>query len=266
MIIASLWFIKHRNAAKILIGITLIDLLFYSQVTLPATVYSPYKRVDYEAYFKALPSSPDQGSASIPYKLLIENYEPKMMGIWRNTATYHKSLTFDGHNQTQFIGFNWVEQNGGLEFAKENALFYEVSERIDLKKDTLKKSACLWQSDELVKINKDTLQIKKPHIGMNEFSVQVANRSAHSDLLVLNQNYHEGWSARINSKELNIHRVNEAFMAVEIPSESKGKVVFAFDAPFWRKSLWIGGFTWILMMAGILYFLIKRPETLPAER
>jgi hypothetical protein len=266
MILVSLWFLKHRNAAKFFLGVTLIDLLVYSQVTLPATVYSPYKRVDYEAYFKVLPASPDQESASIPYKLLIENYEPKMMGIWRNTATYHKSLTFDGHNQTQFIGFNTVEQNGGLEFAKENPLFYEVSERIVLKKDTLKRSACLWQSDEPVKINKDTLQIKKPHIGMNEFSVMVANRSAHSDLLVLNQNYHEGWSARINGKELNVHRVNEAFMAVEIPSESKGKVLFTFDAPFWRKSLWIGGLAWILLMSAILYFQIKSSETLPAER
>lgn len=247
------WIIWKRKSAKWIVGIVVLDLLIYSQVTLPATVNSPYKRADYEAYFQALPDRPDQSSATVPYKKLIENYEPKMMGIWRNTATYHKSLTFDGHNQTQFIGFNAIEQNKGLEFAKENPLFYEVSEFIDLKKDTLKRPNCLWQIDATISVNEDTLQIAHPTIGFNQFSVKVSNRSKRSDLLVLNQNFHKGWTAKWNGKPLIIHRANKAFMAIEIPAFAKGKVTFTFDAPLWRKSIWITIISWLLLLLTLLW-------------
>ena len=255
----GLWVLWKGRSAKWFVIITVFDLLIYSQVTLPATVYSPYERTDYEAYFNVLPDQPDQQSAIKPYKELVENYEPKMMGIWRNTATYHKSLTFDGHNQTQFKGFNVVEQNGGLEFAKENPLFYEISERIDLKKDTLRRANCLWQVDDKLLINKDTLQISDPVIGYNQFSVKADNPSKRSDLLILNQNFHKGWSAKLNGKPLKIHRANDAFMAVEIPATSKGMVIFNFDAPVWRMSLWIGAFSWMLCV--IFIFWKRRTNT-----
>ena len=252
MCIAACLVIWKRKSVKWLLVLVVLDLLFYSQVTLPATVHFPYKRMDYEAYFKALPEYPHQYSATVPYKELGENYEPKMMGIWRNTATYHKSLTFNGHNQTQFIRFNLVEQNGGLELAKENPLFYEISGRIDLKKDTIKRANCLWKFDEVISINRDTLHIKEPHIGFNTFSIKVENESQKSDLLVLNQNFHAGWSAELNGKLIKIHQANEAFMAVEIPAGQKGKVIFKFDAPIWKKSLWLGGLSWIALFLGLL--------------
>lgn len=240
-------------------GLMVLDLLIYSQITMPATVYAPYTRSDYESYFKALPEIPDQSSARIAYKELVENYEPKMMGIWRNTATYHKSLTFDGHNQTQFIAFNAIEQNGGMPFAKENPLFYEVSERIDLKTDTLKRPHCLWRSDAPLRVNPDTLQVTHPNIGFNRFSVRVVNKSVKSDLLILNQNFHHGWSASLNGRSLRIHRVNEAFMGVVVPPNSKGKIVFEFDAPHWKKSIWVAVFSWILLVTAL--FLIGRKTT-----
>lgn len=246
------WLIRKKKPARWLLGIVVLDLLIYSQITLPATVHSPYKRSDYERYFKKLPNRPDQQSASIPYKELIENYEPKMMGIWRNTATYHKSLTFDGHNQTQFRGFNTAEKNGGLEFAKENPLFYEISERIDLSNDSVKRDNCLWQLHKAIVINPDTLQITNPTIGFNRFSVKVTNRSDRSDILVLNQNFHKGWSARLNEKPLIIHQANDAFMAVKIPPSVEGNVIFAFDAPRWKKSLWISCLGWIFLLAALL--------------
>jgi hypothetical protein len=250
--LATIYVIWKRKPIKWLLVIVVIDLLFYSQVTLPATVHYPYKRTAYEAYFNSLREHPNQHSAKVPYKELEENYEPKMMGLWRNTATYHKSLTFDGHNQTQFIRFNLVEQNGGLELAKENPLFYEISGRIDLKKDTIKRANCLWKFDEVISINRDTLHIKEPHIGFNTFSIKVENESKKSDLLVLNQNFHAGWSAELNGKLLKIHQANEAFMAVEIPADQKGKVIFKFNAPIWKKSLWLGGLSWIALFLGLL--------------
>jgi hypothetical protein len=254
----AIWLIWKKKSVRWILGIMIIDLLVFSQLTLPATVHSPYSRADYEAYFKALPDTPDQHSAAIPYKELIENYEPKMMGIWRNTATYHKSLTFDGHNQTQFKGFNLVEQNGGLEYAKENVLFYEISERIDLNKDTIKRPNCLWHLNTAVSVNKDTLAISNPTIGYNQFSVMVNNRSNRPDLLVLNQNFHKGWSAKLNGNPVKIHRANDAFMAVEIPPFAKGKVTYKFYAPMWRKSLWIGISSWGLLFLTLLYSAFRK--------
>jgi len=262
----ALWVSRQGKSAKWILGLVVLDLMIYSQVTLPATVYSPYKRSDYETYFKTLPHKPDQHSASVPYNELIENYEPKMLGIWRNTATYHKSLTFDGHNQTQFIGFNKTEQNGGLEFAKENALFYEVVERIDLKKDKIKRPNCLWQIDVPVSINQDTLRVSNPTIGYNQFSVQLNNQSKRSDLLILNQNFHTGWSAKMNGKPLRIHRANEAFMAIEIPPFAAGKVTFSFDAPLWRKSLWITASAWCLLVLALLFLAFRKQSNTFAER
>jgi hypothetical protein len=253
-----IWTISKGKSVKWLLIITVLDLLIYSQVTLPATVYSPYLRADYESYFEALSESPDQQSATKPYKELVENYEPKMMGIWRNTATYHKSLTFDGHNQTQFKGFNLVEKNGGLDFAKQNPLFYEVSEQINLKKNTIKRPNCLWHLNTAVSVNKDTLAISNPTIGYNQFSVMVNNRSNGPDLLVLNQNFHKGWSAKLNGNPVKIHRANDAFMAVEIPPFAKGKVTYNFYAPLWRKSLCIGISSWGLLFLSLLYFALRK--------
>jgi hypothetical protein len=266
MCLATVWLIRSPKPLPWLIGLIALDLLLYSQVTLPATVHYPYKRADYEAFFKALPRSVNEQSAAVPYASLIENYEPKMMGIWRNTATYFKSLSFDGHNQTQFKGFNLVEKNGGLDFAKQNPLFYEVAERINLKKDTIKRPNCLTHLDAVgtstscmpFKINKDTLRISNPTIGFNQFSTMVDNRSTQSDLIILNQNFHKGWSARLNGKPLKIHLANQAFMAIEIPPHVKGKVIFSFDAPNWRKSLWISGFSWFFLLLTLLLMNVRK--------
>jgi hypothetical protein len=264
--IPAVWMLWTRKPAHWLIGIVTLDLLLYSQVTMPATVHYPYKSTDYEAYFNSLSQLPDQRSASLPYASLVENYEPKMAGIWRNTATYHKSLSFDGHNQTQFKLFNLAEQNGGLEFAKKNPLFFDVSERIELKKDTVRRPNCLWQFDSAVELNTDTLQITHPVIGFNEFSAHVHNYSKHADVLVLNQNFHKAWSAELNGKPLKVHRANDAFMGVLIPPNVSGKVVFVFDAPVWRKSVWIGVCSWAVFLFVLIGIQFRRSLNLSAKR
>lgn len=256
----ALWKVKKGNNVKYyLIGILVMDLLVYSQITSYHTIHYPIKHKDYAAYFKELPDSIDQNSTEKPYKELIENYEPKIAGLWRNTATYHKVLSFEGHNQTQFIHFNTIERNGGLEMTKENPLFYDVNKKIILsEKDSLQANV-LWHldSDFPVKINPDTLRIKDPVIKLNSFQVYVSNRSEKEDHLILNQNYHHLWEAFINGKEVPVIRANEALMAIVIPAKTSGKVIYKFSSPNLSSSILVSIFSYLLLISGILFLSAK---------
>ena len=258
LIILVLWKLKRDgNIKKYFVIILILDLLIYSQITSKHTIHYATKNADYIAYFKNLPKAIDQKNALKPYKELVENYDPKIEGIWRNTATLHRKLTFDGHNQTQFIHFNEIEQNGGLKMTLENTLFYDINEQAILTKSTRLRPNLLWQIDKEIVINPLSLSIAKPKIAINNFSVEVTNKSSEEDLLILNQNYHRLWKAFINGKEVPIYRANYALMSIIIPKKSMNKVEFRFDSPATKTTLIISIFCYLILFGGIVYLSWK---------
>lgn len=254
---------KPNASARWVVALILCDLLIYSHVTGPYTVYFPYKNREYVHFFKQLPQIINQADAQRPYRLLVENYVPKKEGIWRNTATLFKRLTFDGHNQTQFKQFNVLERNGKMEWAKENSLFYVANKQAG----TYIQPNVLWESEkssDLTSVWSYRCSLYNPHIGLNNFSVRFKNNDRRPALVVLNQNYHALWKATWNGKPVAIRRVNDAFMGVTIPGSGKGKLEYSFDSPALRLSVGIsilGYLAWVFW-----YFFDRKRAVLHTKR
>jgi hypothetical protein len=247
---------KINNFKNVLLLLLVFDLLIYSQVSSSYTIHYPNKNSSYDDYFNNLPLEADQKLTTIPYKNLIENYEPKLEGLWRNTATFHKKLTFDGHNQTQFSKFNQIEKNGNIAYAKENSLMYEISS--DVSTSLIPKANAAWNTkNEKIKINADITIISDFQIGFNSFSAQVKNESPQTDWVVLNQNFHHLWQAKFNGRTIPIHLINEAFIGVEIPAKSTGKLTFEFNSSNLKYAVIIALFSYLIFIALLIFSIFK---------
>ena len=225
----------------------------------------PYKQAEYRSYFMDLPKDINQNDAQQPYSLLKENYDPKIAGIWRNTATLHKRLTYVGHNQTQFASFNALEKEGRFDWLLVNPLFTEakgfnpkiISDKQLAKSIELK--ACLWQWDGPMKaLNSDTMMVKNPKIGFNSFEVTIANTSDREDILLLTQNYHQNWKARLNGKELKIHQANEAIMGIRIPKKTSGRVTVLFESPWFLPSTIAAASAYLFLFTLLIFSYLKK--------
>ena len=260
-IIGLIAYTKVKNFKSVLLIILIFDLLMYSQVSSSYTVHYPIKSSFYKDYFDNLPNYTDQAITNIPYKNLIENYEPKLEGLWRNTATFHKKLTFDGHNQTQFSKFNQIEKNGNIALAKENTIIYELS---FIGSDfSIAKAQTAWNTkNEKITINPVITKIDSVHVGFNHFSAQVNNNSDKSDWVVLNQNFHHLWKAKLNGKNIPIHLINEAFIGIEIPPKSFGKITFEFNSPNLKFSVLVSLMSYGALIIGFIFLFSKRHSNL----
>ncbi len=91
-------------------GLTILDLFIYTQFTATQTIHLHTTQENFVQYFDLLPEGINQKSANIPYKQLTENYEPKQEGVWRNVATFHKSLAFDAAREA-FTSAEYLRQS-----------------------------------------------------------------------------------------------------------------------------------------------------------
>jgi hypothetical protein len=257
-IVTLLAYQKVKHFKAILLALLFIDVFTYSQVSSSYTIHYPIKNETYERYFEKLPIAADQSLNSAPFKQLIENYEPKLEGLWRNTATFHKKLSFDGHNQTQFSNFNQIEKNGHIAIAKENALIYELSYENDL---MIPKAHSAWNfKKEKLKINPDTTLIESAQVGFNSFTAYVKNKSNETDWVVLNQNFHHLWKAKLNGKEIPIRLVNEAFMGIQIPAKTTGELVFTFNSTSLKYSVLVAVFCSLIVLSGLGYLFLTKEK------
>jgi hypothetical protein len=261
----SVLVLKKEISAKWIILFTSIDLLIHAVISGPYTLSYPYKQAEYRSYFMNLPKDINQNDAQQPYSLLKENYDPKIPGIWRNTATLHKRLTYDGHNQTQFASFNALEKEGRFDWLLVNPLFTEAKGyKLKALSDkplakSLQLKACLWQWDGPIKaINSDTMVVKNPKIGFNSFEVTIANTSDREDILLLTQNYHHNWKARLNGKKLKIHQANEAIMGIRIPKKTSGRVTVLFESPWFLPSTIAAASAYLFLFTLLILSYLKK--------
>lgn len=256
---------KNEISAKWIILITSIDLVIHAFISGPFTLSYPYKQADYVSYFEGLPKHINQHDTQEPYASLKENYDPKIPGIWRNTATLHKRLTFEGHNQTQFAAFNELEKSGRFDWLLVNPLFTEAKgyETRALSDKPLARSlrlkAYLWQWDGPMKaFNSDTMRVKNPKIGFNTFEVTIANTSDREDILLLTQNYHHNWKASLNGNPLQIYRANEAIMGIVIPEKTSGKVSVFFESASFLPSTIAAASAYLLLFILLIFSYLKK--------
>lgn len=254
--------INPTRIHRFLILISVADLLIHALISGPYTVAYPYRQADYISYFERLPSNINQKDAELAYEQLVENYDPKIQGVWRNTATLHKRLSFDGHNQTQFTAFNELEQSGKLKWALSNPLFCEINGWYDSSTTKTPYKGQLWEWEGIrCSINSDTMKVSSTVIALNQFSAQVVNTSTKDDILLLSQNYHQNWKAALNGKALTIYKANHAFMAVIIPKKAKGTVQFTFTSNGFVPSTIVAVLCYMLLVL-LLVFTYMRKSTI----
>jgi hypothetical protein len=253
MLVFYSWFKKKNQLKKVILIFTIIELGIYAQLTSSYTLHYNLKQNDFIHFFNQLPNEIHQESAQQPYHLNVEDYQPKQEGIWRNTATFAKSLTISAHNQAQFKGFNILEENKGLEITAQNPLFYDINEKVLLDTVTVYKPNLVWDwtNRKALNINSNSLKINDSKIGYNEFYTRFENQSNQTDILVINQNYHPLWQAFINGKPTQIYSVNQALMAIEIPANSKGTVQYKFESTNAKKFIFYSLFLYLLLILGI---------------
>jgi hypothetical protein len=73
--------------------------------------------------------------------------------------------------------------------------------------------------------------------------------------LVLADSWYPGWKARVDGQDVEIHRANYAFRAIEIP-EGRHEVVFVYRP----ASFYVGGIISLCMMSGIGTLLLKKTK------
>lgn len=268
----SIMVLKKEVSAKWIILFTGIDLLIHAFISGPFTLSYPYKQADYQAYFSQLSERINPFDAKKEYASLAENYDPKIPGIWRNTATLHKRLTFEGHNQTQFAAFNELEKAGRFDWLLVNPLFTEISgfnptglnsSLLASSDEQLAKSkklkAYLWQWDgPKPAINSDTMRVKDPKVGLNTFEVTIANTSDREDILLLTQNYHHNWKASLNGNPLQIHRANEAIMGIVIPEKTSGRVRLVFESSWFLPSTIAAALAYMFLFILLVFSYLKK--------
>lgn len=247
------WFKQKKQLKRVILIFTLIELGIYVQLTSSYTLHYNLKQSDFIHFFKQLPNDIHQESAQKPYHLNVEDYQPKQEGIWRNTATFAKSLTTNAHNQAQFKGFNIIEENKGLEITSQNPLFYDINKKVNIDTVNVLQSNLVWRWENRhpLTVNPENLLITQSAIGYNQFTAKVDNTSNQTDILVINQNYHHLWKAYINQKPVQIYPINDALMAIEIPANTKADVLFEFESTNAKKFIIYSLLLYVLLIFAI---------------
>lgn len=236
----------------ILVLFLILDLAVQTRLSAPTTIYYkiPYKEV--KTYFKSLPNDFVQEYNHYSFKQLNDTQGLiATNGIWKNLATFNKTISSVGENPMRFNSFDAGIENGVLDRNMENELLFFPTKEFHAN-DTLQKGY-IWNTPTKIQIIEGSTFIEKVTVGYNSFSAEVKNNANVTQWLVLNQNYHHLWKAFYNKKEILVSKVNEMAMGVEIPTNSKGKIEFKYDSPLLIYSTLIS----LLGYVSILFFLFR---------
>ncbi|MGE3652792.1 MAG: YfhO family protein [Flavobacteriales bacterium] len=214
-----------------LVIFTVLDLGVQTRLSAPTTMYYkiPYK--DVKTFFNNLPNNFNQKYNHEPFKNLNDTQGLLATnGVWKNLATFNKTISSVGENPLRFSSFDAGIENGVLDRNMENELLFFPTKEYSVN-DTLQKGF-IWATPSQIEIIEGSTSIKNVTIDYNSFFAEVENSANVSQWLVLNQNYHHLWKAFYNRQELPIKMVNEMVMGIEIPKKSHGRIHFSYSSPF----------------------------------
>ncbi len=235
-----------------------LDLGVQTRLSAPTTIHYNILHEDVKVYFLSLPNEINQNYNHEPFKNL--NDAQGLMstnGIWKNIATFNKTISSVGENPMRFNSFDASIENGVLDRNMENELLFFPTKEFHTN-DTLQKGF-IWDAPSEIQIIEGSTTIENVIVGYNHFSAQVNNDANVSQWLILNQNYHHLWKAFYSEKEIPVHKVNEMVMGVEIPKNSVGKISFEYSSPFLFYSFLISFFGYLTIL--LLWFLNSRKST-----
>lgn len=239
-----------------------LDLGIQTQLSSPTTIYYQIPHEEVKEYFKSLPNTIIQEYNHYAFKHLDDTQGLMTTnGIWKNIATFNKTISGVGENPMRFNSFDTGIENGVLEKNMENELLFFPTNEFHIN-DTLQKGY-IWNTLTKINIVEGSTTIENVTVDYNRFSAQVKNTANVSQWLILNQNYHHLWKAFYNEKEITISKVNEMVMGVEIPKNTVGKIEFKYSSPFLIYSALISLFSYLTIL--LLWFLNNRKSAIEQD-
>lgn len=227
LFLLSIWWIliKKTNYFIATAVVLVMDLFIQTQLSIPKTVTNKISYTVVKDFFNQLPKEINQEHvySSLNDESLSKG-DVKTDGFWRNLSTLNKTISHKGYNPMKFHEFEEAEADGRLEQAiTQNILYFE---NVELKPKNIK-------------------------IGYNTFSADI--ETLNSQKLILNQNYHHLWKAKIGNQNLEVKPHHNLTMLVEIPANTVGVLQFEYKSPRTKYALIIS----LLGYAFVIGYLIK---------
>lgn len=243
---------KRAKLVIMLVFFVGIDLIIHSQLMAPTTlINTKHNQESFKSFFERIPSNYNQQSLGVELKNL-KGYIPELKPypVWRNVGTFTKSISYKGHNATQFKLFNDMEKNGGFKNVIQNPLFFVGKTKVDSAGLAIGVNT-IWGEGFIIN---DSIEFIGGKIDHNYFEAKVANTSNKEGVLVLNQNYHHCWQAKVGCKNTEIELINDGLMGVKIPANYAGIVQYTFENNGIKVSFCISLLGYLLVGLGLLYW------------
>ncbi len=223
------WF--KLSVFNVLLWFTIFDLSIQTMLTAPTTMHFGFSYASFKAFFKQLPNEINQNYNYTAFKKLDDTQGFKLVpGIWRNVAGFYKTISAVAENPIRFKNYEKAAEDSTLKLIAENPLFY-FPDKVYKKNLPVNKSY-IWNTPAPVYIDTHAVNlIRDVKIDYNKFSAKIENTSDSAQWLVLNQNYHHLWCAKLNNVPLKVVPINGMVMGVKILAKSNGQINFVYRSP-----------------------------------
>ncbi len=246
--------ITKISVFKALIIFVFLDFAVQARLTAPTTIHYNFKHSKVKEYFNALPDGNSQQYNETPFKLLNDTQGLSSTdGIWQNLSTLNKCLSSTGVNPVRFATYDSIKNTDKLNFILENPLLYFPT-RFYSKNDSAA-IGYIWGTPSIPIFDSANNKISDIVVGYNQFRANITNNSNNKQWLVLNQNYHHLWNAYYSGNKVDITKVNDMVMGVEMPANSNGEIVFTYDS---NKIIWFFFISLISYITIIMYFIKRK--------
>lgn len=226
-----------KKLLKYIILLSVADMFFASQLNEPYTTY------DNTTKTKMLGTC----TSTFPNDFPVPSTDNVVLNIdegngckifWKNINIFHKQIGWDGFTPFKFKGYDYMLDSFPSTFksslSNPPVFLTDKVFPIDSLRPHEKEKSFFHKNIYLEK--KDFSEINNNHFSsyagdtafITSFSpveIKISVSSKEAQLLVLQQNYYNGWTVKVNDSETTIRNYNKGLMCIEIP---KGKSIIVF--------------------------------------
>lgn len=234
------WKMNERFKTALLV-VCLLEICIATWLHSPVTIMA---KTSVAEASKGLEKSPDK--YQIPSNNVIANNDNDTLKdgftfLWRNIPIYKKVPSHDGHSPYSLLTQLKARDNGFDTLAHKMPVVYIISD--SLAKPISRAAAPLTEGLVITAFN------------ANKISVRLD--SPQKGLLFYNQNYYPHWKARSNVGALEVLKMNENYMAVQVNPKVK-EVTFYFEPPAIKVLFLVMIASLVLILATMIFWSIKK--------
>lgn len=212
------------NRRIALVSIVIIDLFLATQVNITTMTVYTFPFDESQAKMEQLPQGKSPYAGEHLAFINSKRDSLRIPGIIENQNILQKMPAYDGYNSFILKGFDQFEKDPLFLSEMDHSLLYA----------------------------KDSTSISHWQLNPNSISAEMAAGKATEVILL--QNIHPNWTAKVNGQALNIEPYKGAMMKVSVPScDQMRKIEFTYDSPLIRSLLYLS----LLGLAVCLYLAIR---------